>query len=77
MTPQTCRAARALLGLSQAELAKLAGVTPLTVRNYEAEKTEPSFKTWRTMKTAMERRGVMFLDADDAAGDGVRWRKPK
>jgi DNA-binding XRE family transcriptional regulator len=77
MTPQTCRAGRSLLGLSQAELGELAGVTPLTVRNYEGEKSEPSYKTWRAMKSVLERRGVEFIDEGDGKGPGVRLRKAK
>lgn len=77
MTPLLCRTARTLVGLSQAELAELAGVTTLTVRNYEGEKTEPSYKTWRAIRTALEKAGVLFLDEDDKAGPGVRLRKPR
>jgi DNA-binding XRE family transcriptional regulator len=75
MTPETCRAARALVGISQADLADLAGVTTLTVRNYEAGKTGPSLKTWRAMKTALE-KNVRFIDGDETEGPGVRLRKP-
>jgi len=75
MTPQTCRAARSLLGLSQAELGERAGVTMLTVRNYESEKTEPSYKTWRAIRTALEKGGIIFLDEDDNLGPGVRLKK--
>jgi transcriptional regulator with XRE-family HTH domain len=75
MTPKTCRAARSLLGLSQAELGDLAGVTMLTVRNYESEKTEPAYKTWRSIRTALERAGILFLDEDESAGPGVRMKK--
>jgi transcriptional regulator with XRE-family HTH domain len=75
MTPETCRAARALIGLSQAELAERAGVMPLTVRNYETGKSEPSHKTWRALKAALERGGVQFID-ENGGGSGVRWKKP-
>lgn len=77
MTPQTCRAARSLVGISQAELAQSAGVTPLTVRKYEAGKTVPSLKTWRAMKTVLERAGVVFIDEGDGMGPGVRLREGK
>ena len=77
MTPETCRAARALIGLSQAELADLANIIPLTVRSYEQGKTEPSHKTWRSMKTVLERKGVEFIDEGDGKGPGLRLRKPR
>jgi transcriptional regulator with XRE-family HTH domain len=75
MTPETCRAARALIGLSQADLADRAGILPLTVRRYETVQSEPSYKTWRALKTALEQAGVLFIDADDVNGPGVRLRK--
>jgi transcriptional regulator with XRE-family HTH domain len=75
MTPETCKAARALVGLSQAELAERAGVLPLTVRRYETGQSEPSHKTWRSLRTALERAGVRFIDEDDNDGPGVRLRK--
>jgi transcriptional regulator with XRE-family HTH domain len=75
MTPRTARAARVLLGLSQAEVADLAGVTMLTVSNYELEKGEPAHKTWRSIKGALERAGARFIDEDDYDGPGVRLRK--
>jgi transcriptional regulator with XRE-family HTH domain len=62
MTPRTCRAARTLLDLSQAELAERAGVSPLTLRNYENGKTEPAHKTWLAIKRALEQAGVQFID---------------
>jgi DNA-binding XRE family transcriptional regulator len=75
MTPLLCRTARTLVSLSQAELAERAGVTPLTVRNYEGEKTEPSYKTWRAIKAALEKAGIIFIEEDDKTGPGVRLRK--
>lgn len=35
MNPDQCRAARALLGWSQKELARLTGVSAATIRNFE------------------------------------------
>jgi transcriptional regulator with XRE-family HTH domain len=77
MTPETCRAARSLLGLSQAELAERAKVSVVTLRNYENGTTEaPSHATWLRIKRALEQAGVQFIDADDAGGPGLRLRKP-
>jgi transcriptional regulator with XRE-family HTH domain len=64
-------------GYSQAELAELAGIIPLTVRSYEQGKTEPSHKTWRSMRATLERKGVEFIDEGDGKGPGVRLRKPR
>jgi transcriptional regulator with XRE-family HTH domain len=80
MTPLLCRTARTLVNLSQAELAERAGISPLSVRNYEGEKTEPSYKTWRAIRTALEQAGVQFIDENEASaggGPGVRLRKAR
>jgi DNA-binding XRE family transcriptional regulator len=76
MTPETCRAARALLGLSQTELGRRAGVTLLTVANYESGKTkDPALSTWRSIRSALEKAGVRFIDESDDHGPGVLMKK--
>ncbi len=40
LTPATCRAARALLGWSQDELARQSGVGRVTIADYERGKTQ-------------------------------------
>jgi transcriptional regulator with XRE-family HTH domain len=81
MTPETCRAARNLLGLSQAELAARAKVSVVTLRNYENGTTEaPSHATWLRIKRALEQAGVQFIDEDGVShggGPGLRLKKPK
>ena len=77
MTPQTCKAARGLIGLSQDELGERAGVTPLTVRKYERGKTGLAHRTWRAIRSALEKGGVVFLDEDDYGGPGVRMKKAR
>jgi transcriptional regulator with XRE-family HTH domain len=74
MTPGTCRAARSLIGLSQAELAARAKVSVVTLRNYEIGVTEaPSHATWLRIKRALEQAGVVFID-ENGMGPGVRLR---
>ena len=77
MTPETCRAGRALIGLSQGELAKQVGVTPLAIRNYESGKSDPALSRWHAIKRVLEKGGVLFIDEDDTDGPGVRLRKPR
>jgi transcriptional regulator with XRE-family HTH domain len=62
------RAARGLLRWTQRDLAREAGVSMLTVRNYEAEKTSPTRATLDVIQRAFERHGVEFA----ADGRGVR-----
>jgi transcriptional regulator with XRE-family HTH domain len=77
MTPETCRAARSLLGLSQTELAARAKVSVVTLRNYENGTTEaPSHATWLRIKTALEKAGVQFID-ENGGGPGLRLKEPR
>jgi transcriptional regulator with XRE-family HTH domain len=66
-----CRAARGLLDWTQDRLAKEAGVSALTIRNFEGGKTKPAPATLAVLRQAFERAGVEFLN-----GGGVQL-KPK
>ncbi len=57
------RAARALLKISQADLARFAGVSHNTVLNFENETGEPSEDTRLRIMTALEQRGIQFLNS--------------
>jgi transcriptional regulator with XRE-family HTH domain len=67
------RAARGLLRWTQSDLAREAGVSTLTVRNFEAEKTSPTRATLDVIQRAFEKAGVQF----NADGLGVRLKPPK
>ena len=60
MTPKQVRAARALLGWSQADLAKEAGLGIMTIADCELERRQSSFKTMGAIREALERSGVQF-----------------
>jgi transcriptional regulator with XRE-family HTH domain len=69
------RAARALLGISQAELSELAAVSPTTIKRLEAaSRMRGAVETLWKLQTALERAGVQFIPADDSMGSGVRLR---
>jgi transcriptional regulator with XRE-family HTH domain len=74
MTPSQSRAARGLIRWTQNELAAKAGVSIVTVRNFELEKSAPIRATIEAMRRAMEAAGVEFI-AENGAGAGVRLRK--
>jgi transcriptional regulator with XRE-family HTH domain len=72
------RAARALVGLSQLEIAKLAGVGIATVRRIEASVDDLSgtAQSVSRIERALVSAGIMFIDQDERRGPGVRLRKP-
>jgi predicted transcriptional regulator len=74
LTPKQLRAARALAGWSREDLAKHSGVPEITTRQFELGKTDPRQTTVHKWRRALERAGVVFLDADDEWGPGVRLR---
>jgi transcriptional regulator with XRE-family HTH domain len=73
-TPQTCRAARALLDWSQPELAKRAGIGRSTVINFEKGHRATAPANADAMERALRAAGIEFQDGDSP---GVRLRKPQ
>ena len=66
-----CRAARALLAITQEQLAKRSGVSQRSIANFELEKSTPYRANLTVLRMTFEQLGVEFLDYD-----GVR-RNPK
>jgi transcriptional regulator with XRE-family HTH domain len=73
--PETCRAARALLNISQAELANIANLSKQTLVDYERGARTPYPNNLLAVQSAVEKLGVVFLVADDNSGPGVRLSK--
>ncbi len=71
-----CRAARALLDWTQAGLAARAGVSPGTVRGFEAGRHALHRATAAAIRQALEAAGVVFLDPGAEGGEGVRRATP-
>jgi len=76
VTAAQCRAARGLLDWSQQKLADRAGLGIVTIRQIEADITEPRRATLAVLQQAFERAGIEFID-ENGGGPGVRIRKRK
>ena len=76
ITASQIKGARAMLGLSQRDLAELASVGLATVQRIEltAEIRGSAETIWK-IQTALENAGVRFIPADVTEGPGVRLKK--
>lgn len=70
ISPKQCRAARALVDITRAELAEASTVSPAAIGGFETEATEPRSTSIELLRTALEAKGIEFLD-----DDGVRMRR--
>jgi transcriptional regulator with XRE-family HTH domain len=76
--PLQIRAARALLDWNQQELAERSAVGLATIKRIEAAGTEltGTAKTLFRIQKTLEAAGVIFIDATDEHGPGVRLKRP-
>ena len=65
MSPEQCLKARTLLNWSPADLARAAGVSVITVRNFEAGKLAAGRRAPTLMERALRGAGIQF-----AVGEG-------
>lgn len=72
------KAARALLGWSQVDLAKASGISIPTVRRLEAAGGTLAGRetTSAAIRDSLERAGIEFI-AENGGGPGIRMRKNK
>ena len=71
-TPAQCRAARAMIGWSQDQLATASRVAKATIANFEAGMREPYSRTLKDIWETLEAAGVEFTNGGQ---QGVRFRK--
>ena len=69
-----CRAARALLNLSQQQLAERAGLSKKTLADYERGATMPQARTVRDLEVALQDAGIEFI-VEVGRTVGIRTRK--
>jgi transcriptional regulator with XRE-family HTH domain len=71
------RAARALVGLSQADIAAKTGLSVPTIKRAESDRdVSVSEAALAAIRRALEARGVIFVE-ENGDGPGVRLRKTK
>jgi transcriptional regulator with XRE-family HTH domain len=73
MSAPQIRAARALLGVKQSELARAAGISLATLNNIERGVGDPRASTLDGIETALAAAGIEF--AEDVASETVRLRR--
>ncbi|MFQ3456936.1 helix-turn-helix domain-containing protein [Bradyrhizobium sp. UFLA01-814] len=76
ITARQIRAARALLGWTQQELADRAIVALNAVARIERGSSDPRASTINAIEVALKKAGVEFITADQK-GEGVRLKSPK
>ncbi len=77
ITVAQLRAARGLVGWSQARLAEASGLALSTIKRMEASEDllrGPAENVWK-VEQALENADVAFIDKDEELGPGVRLRK--
>jgi DNA-binding XRE family transcriptional regulator len=78
VTAEQLRAARAMLQMDQAELAKISGVSVETIKRLERQtgKLHAKIETISAIRKTFETRRVEFLGDHDSVGAGVRLIQP-
>jgi transcriptional regulator with XRE-family HTH domain len=76
-SPAQCRAARALIEMSQADLAEAAGVSSRTILDFEASKRQPIKATLAAIQRALEAAGVEFTNGGQPGVRLAMQRKTK
>ncbi|MDZ5448920.1 helix-turn-helix transcriptional regulator [Labrys sp. ZIDIC5] len=77
ITPAQIRAARALLGWKQVQLAEASGVSEISIKNIERGATDAKASTLASIQEAFRGAGVVFLEPGDMrqGGAGVRFEQ--
>ena len=74
ITAAKCRGARAMLGVSQTELAQQANVSRQTIVDFERGARTPYANNLLAIRAALETAGVEFIE-ENGGGAGVRLSK--
>ena len=77
MMPEQCRAARAWLNWTQAELALSARVALSTVKDYEGGRRVPIANNLAAIRVALENFGISFVFDDEQKALGITYIRGK
>jgi predicted transcriptional regulator len=67
ITIEQIRGARAMLGLTQGQLAERAGISKTALNNIETGAADPKVSTMKAIRGALENGGVVFTDDQGVA----------
>lgn len=71
ITSAQIRAARALIGWKQSDLARESGISEISIKNIERGATDPRSSTLDAIQTAFDKAGLVFLEAGDTRDGGL------
>ncbi len=75
LSPETCRAARALLAWGQRELGTRSKVAHPTIAAFELGNRQPYERTLEALRRTLEDAGLRFIDAvEGVTGEGVAFK---
>ena len=74
ITSDQCRGARALLDMTQPELASAAELGLSTIVDFERARRPVSIEAVQAIRSALDHAGIEFID-ENGGGPGVRLRK--
>ena len=76
LTMEQCRGARAMVGWTQAELAKEANVSRQTIADFERGAHLPITNNLRSIIAAFQKAGIEFIP-ENGGGVGMRFKEPE
>jgi DNA-binding transcriptional regulator YiaG len=76
MSPEQCRAARAWLGWSQQDLARLASVGLSTVKDFENGHRTPIANNLNALQRAIEAAGMSLIFDVEGGAIGIKTKGP-
>ena len=74
ITSAQCRGARAILEMTQPELARAASLGLSTIVDFERRRRDVSEESIKAMRRALESAGIEFID-ENGGGPGVRMKR--